>query len=218
MFKIIFLLSRKSIFTVVRQKSLKLLAFFSIFIVCGGLYLMCYLSKHQKLSFSTSNLYNKLTFNMECKLSYSASTMESSPKCHSLSTAFDESSELKTNTPSDLFFNVLKNGMNSDSQNENQFAQLLSSLMMNGLPLLGIDEFVALSDSVNKNFGENEKKQFLEHPSISDKFRNFLDIRNTEIRITPRSCLTENLLDYLLKTSKIFKVHFFLICLFCNLL
>jgi hypothetical protein len=90
-------------------------------------------------------------------------------------------------------------GHNKDIEMEqtNQFANLLSSLMMNGLPLLALDDYIRLSDNINANLGVNAKKKMMSFTGYKYTFGNFLDIRNREIRIVPMNCLSRGFVDYL---------------------
>ena len=60
------LLMSKSVKTLVRKDSHRVLIGASSFLVFGMLYCMWYLSKHQELRFMTSDAYQKLQFNMVC--------------------------------------------------------------------------------------------------------------------------------------------------------
>jgi hypothetical protein len=55
---------------------------------------------------------------------------------------------------SSVLFNVLDNDESSGEQMDD-IAELLSSSMMNGIPLLGLDDFVRLSDGVNAKIGQS---------------------------------------------------------------
>ena len=74
--------------------------------------------------------------------------------------------------------------------------------------MLGLDDFVKLSDFVNKNLGISGRQQIMNSTAYSDKFGNFLDIRKRELRITPYSCWTEEFLTHLGRNSIIAKVIF----------
>ena len=52
----------------------------------------------------------------------------------------------------------------STAKEINQFVDMLSSIMMNGIPLVGIDDFVFLSDFINKKLGVEGRKRLLESP------------------------------------------------------
>ena len=76
--------------------------------------------------------------------------------------------------------------------------------------MLGLDDFVKLSDFVNKNLGTSGRQQIMNSTAYSDKFGNFLDVRKRELRITPYSCWTEEFLTHLSRNSMIAKVIFVL--------
>ena len=183
---------------------MRTLVFLSSLIVFGSLYLMWFMSYGQTLKFMTSNAYTKLSFDLICApgLKYQPGITECKPT--------GDNRPDGALSPADLLINLLSTGnILSDSNDPNSahdFAGLLSSIMMNGAPMLGLDDFVHLSDFVNKNLGSEGRNQIMNSPAYSDKFGNFLDVRKRELRITPYSCWTESFLYHLNKNSLIAKV------------
>ena len=175
-------------------------------IVFVSLYLMWYMSYNQTLKFMTSNAYTKLSFDLIC-----APGTKYQPGV-SLCRPTGDNQPDGTLSPADVLINLLATGsVLSDSKDPNSahdFAGLLSSIMMNGAPMLGLDDFVKLSDFVNKNLGISGRQQIMNSTAYSDKFGNFLDIRKRELRITPYSCWTEEFLTHLGRNSIIAKVIF----------
>ena len=82
---------------------------------------------------------------------------------------------------------------------------LLSSIMMNGIPLLGLNDFILLSDSVNKLIGSHGIKELLLIPGYKEKFSNFLNIRNKTLIFCPTSCWTLSLIKYFNENIELFK-------------
>lgn len=183
---------------------MRILILVSTSIVFGSLYLMWYMSYNQTLKFMTSNAYTKLSFDLICApgLTYQPGISQCRPTGDNR-----PDGEL---SPADILINLLTTGsIMSDANDPNSahdFAGLLSSIMMNGAPMLGLDDFVHLSDFVNKNLGSNGRSQIMNSTAYSDKFGNFLDVRKRELRITPYSCWTEKFLSHLNKNSLIAKV------------
>jgi hypothetical protein len=86
------------------------------------------------------------------------------------------------------------------------FAKLLGSIMMNGLPLLGLDDFVHASDFVNGNLDTKTQQEIIQSPLLNGQFGNFLNVRNLQIRLSPMNCWTTAFVKHLKKTSAIIKV------------
>jgi hypothetical protein len=186
---------------------MRILITVSTSMVFGSLYLMWYMSYDQTLKFMTSNAYSKLSFDLICTPGSTGQPGISQCKPTGNNRPDGELS------PADVLINLLTKGtILSDASNPNSahdFAGLLSSLMMNGAPMLGLDDFVYLSDFVNKNLGSKGRNQIMNSTAYSDKFGNFLDVRRRELRITPYSCWTEKFLNHLNKNSVIAKVSLF---------
>ena len=100
----------------------------------------------------------------------------------------------------------------SDKVDLKHLAKLLGSIMMNGLPLLGLDDFVHASDFVNRNLDIKTQQEIIQSPLLNGQFGNFLNVRNLQIRLSPMNCWTAAFVKYLKKTSAIIKV-----CPFCPL-
>ena len=175
-------------------------------IVFGSLYLMWFMSYNQTLKFMTSNAYTKLSFDLVC-----APGSEYEPGISQCKPTGNNRPDGDI-SPADILINLLTTGSilsdSSDPNSAHDFAGLLSSIMMNGAPMLGLDDFVHLSDFVNKNLGTKGRSQIMNSTAYSDKFGNFLDVRRKELRITPYSCWTEMFLSHLNKNSLIAKVGF----------
>lgn len=108
-------------------------------------------------------------------------------------------------TPSELLFDMIDNSHNPKSSKDHnelkQLTNLITSMMMNGLPLLGLSDFIYLSDFANHNINEKEKNKLLSYPGYSDQFSNFLNARTKEIRIIPNSCWASEFAQHLRNTT-----------------
>lgn len=108
-------------------------------------------------------------------------------------------------SPSEFLFGLLTSG-NADGTKTAMVSKLLSSIMMNGLPLLGLYDYVEMSDVINSYIGKRVKSEVLGNSAYRDKFGNFLDVRQKEIRITPRNCWTLKFYDAIKLHSQELKV------------
>jgi hypothetical protein len=201
------LLTVKSCRMIWRSPSMRVLIRVSTALTFGSLYLMWLMSIGQTLKLMTSNAYTKLSFDLVCTPGDAHKTGIS--RCKTVENNRPDSTTGAL-SPADILINLLTTGsIMSDKSNPNSahdFAGLLSSVMMNGAPMLGLDDFVYLSDFVNKNLGSNGRHKIMNSTAYSDKFGNFLDVRTRELRITPYNCWTEKFLDHLNKNSAVVKV------------
>lgn len=115
-------------------------------------------------------------------------------------------------SPSQLLANILSSGslygQSDDGSSKKSkkhanvqtdaLAELLSSLLMNGAPLLGLVDFIHLSDFTNKQLGSEGKMRLMSYSAYRERFSNFLDIRNKDIHIvSDSSCMGYSLRGYL---------------------
>jgi hypothetical protein len=176
-------------------------------IVFVSLYLMWFLSDNRTLQFMTSNAYTKLSFDLIC-----TPGLNKKPGISHCKPSEDNRPDSTTGSlsPADILINLLTTGSiisdTNDPNSAHDFAGLLSSIMMNGAPLLGLDDFVYLSDFVNKNLGPSGRTQIMNSTAYSDKFGNFLDVRKRELRVTPYNCWSEKFLSHLYSNSLTIKV------------
>lgn len=111
-------------------------------------------------------------------------------------------------SPTDILLNLVTTGtsLGSDkTQSTHDFAGLLSSVMMNGFPLLGLDDFVLLSDAVNRGLGPEGRGSIMNYAGYRDRFGNFLEVRSRQLRFVGKNCLTENLLRHWEAHSALFE-------------
>jgi hypothetical protein len=112
-------------------------------------------------------------------------------------------------TPASVLFSLLQpGGIQSNKNNAltQNFAKLLGGILLNGLPLLSLDDYVILSDFTNMNIKTSMRDEILSSPVLRGRFGNFLTVRNKEIRFTPDNCWTRLFYQYLLETSDVIKV------------
>ena len=94
----------------------------------------------------------------------------------------------------------------NQTQNSYDVASLLGSLIMNGLPLIGLHDFISFSDFINNNIGDETKRNIIKSTIYREKFSNFLDIRKKELRIVPNNCWSSAFIEYLSDQSDVFQV------------
>jgi hypothetical protein len=107
-------------------------------------------------------------------------------------------------SPGDFLYGALNGDEGDSDATLSKASKLLTSTMMNGIPLLGLDDFVRLSDIINHEIGDNGKKKILSYPSYREKFGNFVNVRGKDFRIYPRNCWSEGFLDELTNKSETF--------------
>jgi hypothetical protein len=205
--KTIFLLAQKSVKMTVRRKSLRFLFTISTLLIVCSLLSMWIFSGGHNITYLSSSKYSPLSFDLTCHSSKGLSKEgEVSLRCKPSGEAVD--STTGGLMPADVLLNIIRGGspLTENSNDVRKFASLLSSVMMNGLPLLGIDDFVSLSDFVNKNLGLEGRRKLMSYTLYRDKFGNFLDIRKKQLRIAPKSCWTDHFIDYLSANTNVFKV------------
>jgi hypothetical protein len=131
------------------------------------------------------------------------------PRCQPYFPPPEESNENTGETPltTTLLFDFMSGkGMNNKADLKH-FAKLLGGIMMNGLPMLGLDDFVHASDFVNQNLHSKAQEEITKSPILSGQFGNFLNVRNLQIRLSPNNCWTNAFAKYLRQTSTIIKVR-----------
>lgn len=210
------ILAGKCVKQVVRQRSTRTLMIVSTLLVFPSLYLMWYLSQGYSLHYLTSASYNRLSFDVEC---YPADKpldalgqgqLQPPIRCRPAKELSD--SGVGNLSPTDILINVVstgnilgESGSSSSSEASHDFSVLLSNIMMNGFPLLGLDDYVGLSDFVNAKLGEQGRQSILDYSGYKDRFSNFLDVRKNQLRITGHRCLAEAFLDHLGSHSSVLK-------------
>lgn len=225
MMRVIYHLTIKNIKTILRQSSMLQLIAFSTIIVVGGLYMMFFLSIGQHQQFLTSNDYEKLSFEFICSPKISTYNNVNnlnnlnkdmfSLNCQPLDSNQPSKNSYNTNNKmslSLLFLRILNHNHLIDTNNNNNelsnFIELLSSLMMNGIPLVGLDDYVYISDFLNSQLGTMGKDDLLNsnNNKYKSKFGNFLDIRNKQLRLVPDNEITNEFYQYLLNSSTVANV------------
>ena len=220
----ILVLAVKCIKQIMRQRSTRMLVIVSSLLVFGSLYLMWYLSRGFMLHYLTSASYNRLSFDVECSPTTTLANSRDSTSARD-SISCRPSKELSdpgvgTLSPTDILINVVSTGnilgdgpksdkvsesSSSSADSTHDFSLLLSNIMMNGFPLLGLDDFVGLSDFVNEELGDDGRHSLLDYSGYNDRFSNFLDVRLNQLRITGHKCIAGAFLAHLDSHSAVFK-------------
>ena len=157
------LLTVKSVQLVWRSPSLRTLAWLSSVIVFGTLYLMWFNSRNNTLHFLTDSSYQKLSFDVICTpgLKYQPGYAKCKP------TGQRDDVSAGALSPADILIQIITTGTimsdSNDPQGTHDFAGLLSSIMMNGAPLMGIDDYTYLSDFVNQKLGNVGREQIMNY-------------------------------------------------------
>ena len=156
-------LTIKSVQLVWRSPSLRTLAWLSSVIVFLTLYLMWFNSRNQRLHFLTDSSYQKLSFDVICTpgLKYQPGYAKCKP------TGQRDDVSAGALSPADILIQIITTGTimsdSNDPQGTHDFAGLLSSIMMNGAPLMGIDDYTYLSDFVNEKLGNVGREQIMNY-------------------------------------------------------
>jgi hypothetical protein len=133
-----------------------------------------------------------MNLDIECKLN--VNMIASLSYCDPMTLRY----EMADNSPSKLIFDVIHSL--SSSKNNVDIAKVFTSLIMNGLPLVGLFDFVEISDFINVNIGDAITKKIMKFPLYKEKFSNFISIRVLEMRLVSRNCWTDAFLYYMKKT------------------
>jgi hypothetical protein len=96
-----------------------------------------------------------------------------------------------------------KNGISQN--NALELSKEFSSVLMNGLPLLGLNDYVMSSDYTNTILGPEVVKRLTEIPVFLERFGGFLTIREKELRFVG-DCWSTMFLNYLNQTCAVFHV------------
>jgi hypothetical protein len=110
-----------------------------------------------------------------------------------------------TVTPSSLLFSFLNPNSRGDEL-ALKIMKLLGGVMLNGIPVLSLDDFIFMSDFLNENIDSSMKRRITESPIIDGMFGNILGVRMKQIRLSPDNCWTRGFLTYLHNTSESSKV------------
>jgi hypothetical protein len=217
--KLIYIIFGKCLKMVVRNQSNQALFILSILIVYGGLGLMWILTSTQNVSYLSSQPYAKLEFDFQCVATSTDHNSNSflfprNPRvnndsigiqCSPMENMDSISTEPQT-TPSDVLLQWLYTGSpvtDEDSANM-KLLELISSLMMNGIPLVGLDGYVEISDAANKYFGRKMENKILSSATLREQFDGFFHVRHKRFIITPNNICTKTFIEAMRNTSKTF--------------
>lgn len=115
-------------------------------------------------------------------------------------------------SPSTVLFNILESGNygnevgGQDDMNAQNIARLLGSIMMNGLPVMCLDDYLHMSDYLNQNINERTYAAIMESPVLKGQFGTLIRARKMQIRLSPNNCWTKAFVKHMKKTSALFRV------------
>ena len=89
-----------------------------------------------------------------------------------------------------------------------QFAQAVGSTLLNGLPLLGLDDWISLSDFLNENMNSDMRGRLMKYTALKGRFINLLGVRGLKLSFMPNNCWTRALVNHMNSTTRSFKVSF----------
>lgn len=169
-------------------------------------------------------------FKMQCQPDFRTGVIDPA-SCVAVSDASRESRGGDTTLASDVLVKLLQSdtspnkpdSLDSAFKDASTFAQVVGSMLLNGLPVLGLDDWFALSDFLNANINSHMRARLMQYTSIKGRFINLLGVRDLSLTFTPDNCWTRALINHLNKTTANFKVcsnstntfessHFLLIC------
>lgn len=187
------ILSRNSIVSTSRSRGTIFLFFFGVLGVLGGLLALWITTGQQSRHVVTSAPYRKLAFDFRCRPANTTrqnATFESDGlQCAPV--ANDTIALLDT---IDILAQVSQPNQRLGTQH---LLDHLSSLMMNGLPIVGLSDFVRVSDFINKYVGPSMRSHIMSSSFLSDQFSNFLDIRQKVVVLTPKNDWTTGFQSFL---------------------
>lgn len=154
-------------------------------------------SQHKVLRYMKVEGYTQLNFDFICSSNnliqeYSSAQIHCKPDSQ-----FNGVTDYSGISTSSILANIFSNGNLFEEIEPKELTNLLSSVLMNGLPIMGLHDFILLSDFINKNLGVSGRKRILDYQAYNERFGNLLDIRKKELRIVPKSCITEMFANYL---------------------
>jgi hypothetical protein len=200
--------------SIVRKNMNKNLFLFSSSFLFGLLFLMWCLTSGIDINFLSDEVVSKLSFDMICQpkdLTHSSlsslSPHDATPTCQPYIPPEELNKKVHPISPTTILLHILDQKTDDSNRVDmKHFAKLLGSIMMNGLPLLGLDDFVHASDFVNRNLDTKTQQEIIQSPLLNGQFGNFLNVRNLQIRLSPTNCWTLAFVKHLKKTSAIINV------------
>lgn len=195
---VIWVLTMKSLKTMVRNSNIVLMLAGASVIIFGSLGFMYSSSYHAVNSFMNVKPYQELHFEIICQRPPSSTSLASDSlpaTCRPM-----PSDAL---TPTDLLF---QSASTTSNANRHDVMDLLLSLFLHGVPLIDLHDFITLSDMINTYFGEGEVARMMQSEVIRERFGNVLQVKHKEFRFAPRNCYTEQFVLYLQQRSPITEV------------
>lgn len=101
---------------------------------------------------------------------------------------------------------ISSGGPRKDFEDAANFAEVIGSMLLNGLPVVGLDDWFSLSDFMNANIQPEMRSRLMQYTAIKGRFVNLLGVRDLELGFTPNNCWTRALIQHLNETTINFHV------------
>jgi hypothetical protein len=160
-----------------------------------------------------------LHFKLQCSPNLKSHSVDPSSCVPVANSENSDSNNGKTSRASNVLLNLLQpdsssGGINSgtsdpDFESTYEFVQVIGSTLLNGLPVLGLDDWFSLADFMNANINTDMRERLMRYTSIKGRFINLLGVRNLKLLFTPDNCWTHSLIEHLNKTTTNFRVSIY---------
>jgi hypothetical protein len=184
-------LTAKSLKCIYRNSSVMNMLTLSTALVFAALLVIFYSTNHATNHFLDDKAYQRLQFNVVCE------TRSQRYACHPLKS--------ETFSPSDLAFNPFDSSDSTTQQLE--LVSLLSSMFLNGMPIVDLNDYVLLSDYANSYLGSNGRSRLLASRVASERLGNLLMVRSKLFALAPRNEHTEAFMRFLQTASSTTQVN-----------
>lgn len=178
--RIVLLMTSKSCRVLIRNGSNLRLALLSALLVLGSIATIFTIMKGSYSIFSTSNPYEELAFLVSCGGGIN-NDFEWPQTCQPVASETITEDRL---SPSELLFDMLspERQANMTWKQKAEVLDTITNLMMNGLPLVGMDDYILLSDLSNEYLNAHEgSSKILAIPELRSVFDNFLNVRQKKL-------------------------------------
>eukprot|EP01039_Chlorochromonas_danica_P011157 gene11157-12437_t len=193
--KIVRLLTIASLKMLLRDRRIVSLLVVSALAVLGGLLFVFQLSRHQVRVYGSPEPYKKLAFDFSCHYT------NASAQSNVFTSSNIECVPVTENTWS-LLSSIDLLSQPEAGHGSSQLISYLSSLMMNGIPLVDLDDYVRLSDLANRYLG-SLRPRLMASSFLWDQFSNLMDVRQKRIVLSPPSCLSTAFRDFLKEGERV---------------
>ncbi len=189
-----------------RNSSIKSFIFLSHFIIFVSLYLMWSSTYGKNLKYNTHQEYTPLSFDVKCT---TENKYQGRLICKPNDGETSESNlEVEGMTPADILLKIIGSDgiLDTSSSSNNGLPSLISSMMMNGMPLLGFEDYIEFSDFVNRHLGPSAKTKMMKFTSNREKFSNLLFVRERNLVFASNNSVTRSFIEYLYSSAPSTKV------------